>query len=126
MLAVQYLVEEVGADVNLADKQGYTPLHGAALTENREVMLYLIAMGANVKARANMIFGGIGETDRNVDGATGDSVADMANGPKPHNLHYPETAAFLVNLGSENSDHCRAATCVVKDFPEESTPKDKD
>ena len=124
LLAVQYLVEEVGADVNLSDNQGYTPLHGAALTENREVMLYLIAMGANVKARANMIFGGIGETDRNVDGATGDSVADMANGPKPHNLQYPETTAFLVNLGSENSDHCRAATCVVKDFPEESTPKD--
>ena len=121
--AVRYLVEEVGSDVNQADHQGYTPLHGAALTENREVMLYLIAAGADVKARAAMIFGGIGETDRDVDGATGDTVADMANGPKPHNLQYPETVEFLVNLGSENSDHCRAATCVVKDFPEEAEEK---
>ena len=53
-------MEEVGADVNQADNQGYTPLHGAALTEDREVMLYLIATGADVKARASMIFGGIG------------------------------------------------------------------
>ncbi len=123
LAAVKYLVEEVGAEVNAADKQGYTPLHGAALTENREVMLYLVAMGADLKARATMIFGGIGETDQDVEGATGDSVADMANGPKPHNLQYPETTAFLVSLGSENSDHCRAATCVVKDFPEKEKEK---
>ena len=121
--AVRYLVEEVGADVNQADKQGYTPLHGAALTEDRDVMLYLIATGADVKARAAMIFGGIGETDRDVDGAMGDSVADMANGPRPHNLQYPETVEFLIDLGSEDSAHCRAATCVVKDFPEEDEKK---
>ena len=119
LAAVRFLVEEAGADVNGADKQGYTPLHGAALTENREVMMYLIAMGADVQARANVIFGGIGETDQELDEAMGDTVADMANGPKPHNLQYPETTAFLEALGSENSDHCRAATCVVKDFPEE-------
>ena len=111
------------ADVNQADNQGYTPLHGAALTEDRDVMLYLVAMGADVKARAAMILGGIGETDRDVDGATGDSVADMANGPRPHNLQYPETVEFLIDLGSEESAHCRAATCVVKDFPEEAEKK---
>jgi len=126
--AVRYLVEEVGANVNEPDSQGYTPLHGAALTENREVMSYLIAMGADVKARANVIFGGIGETDRDVDGATGDTVADMANGPKPHNLQYPATVAFLESLGAASSNHCRAATCVVKDFPEEEDedPKVRD
>ena len=52
--------------------------------------------------------------DAEVVGATGDTVADMANGPKAHNLQYPEIVEWLVSLGSENSDHCRAATCVVK------------
>ena len=45
---------------------------------------------------------------------TGDSVADMANGPRPHNLAYPETVALLEKLGSANSVNCRASTCVIK------------
>jgi ankyrin repeat protein len=118
LAAVKYLVEEVGADPNAGDKQGYTPLHGAALTTNIDVMTYLVAMGGNVKARAKMVFGGIGETDREVEGKTGDTVADMANGPKPHNLQYPDVVTWLESLGSENSDHCRAATCVVKTLKE--------
>jgi ankyrin repeat protein len=116
--AVRYLVEKIGADPNGADKQGYTVLHGAALTANHEVIAYLVAAGADVKARAAVVFGGIGETDRDVDQETGDTVADMANGPKPHNLQYPETVAFLESLGAVNSDHCRAATCVVKTLAE--------
>ena len=114
LAAVRYLVEEVGADATVADKQGYTPLHGAALTTNIDVMTYLMSMGADVTARANMVFGGVGEDDAEVVGATGDTVADMANGPKAHNLQYPEVVEWLVGLGSVNSDHCRAATCVVK------------
>ena len=114
LAAVKYLVEEVGADVTVADKQGYSPLHGAALTTNIDVMAYLMAMGADVTARAYMVFGGVGENDAEVVGATGDTVADMANGPKAHNLQYPEIVEWLVSLGSVNSDHCRAATCVVK------------
>ena len=118
LTAVRYLVEELGADVNANDKQGYTPLHGAALTADHEVIGYLVAAGADVSSRADMVFGGIGETDADVDAETGDTVADMANGPKPHNLQYPETVAFLEHLGSPNSDHCRAATCVVKTLAE--------
>ena len=120
LAAVKYLVEEVGADVTVADKQGYSPLHGAALTTNIDVMAYLMAMGADVTARAYMVFGGVGENDAEVVGATGDTVADMANGPKAHNLQYPEIVKWLVSLGSVNSDHCRAATCVVKTLKESS------
>ena len=111
--AVRYLVEVTGADVNLPDKDGYTPLHGAALTVEHDLILYLIAAGADINARANKIFGGAGRADEEVDG-TGDTVADMANGPKAHNMQYPETVEFLEMLGSENSDYCRASTCVVK------------
>ena len=115
---VRYLVEELGADVNAKDDQGYGPLHGAALTADHEAISYLVAAGADITARANMVFGGIGETDKDVNRSTGDTVADMANGPKPHNLQYPETVVFLEDLGSPNSDHCRAATCVVRTLVE--------
>ena len=114
LAAVRYLVEAVGADVTLGDFQGYTPLHGAALTIEHDVVLYLMAMGADIKSRASSIFGGANRNDQDVEEETGDTVADMANGPKAHNMQYPETVEFLEALGSENSDNCRASTCVVR------------
>ena len=110
--AVRYLIEEVGADVMEADKNGYTPLHGAGLTADNELIEYLVAMGADVNARAHMILGGPEDPDQEVEPNTGDTVADMANGPKPHNLVHPESVWLLEAMGSENSENCRASTCV--------------
>ncbi|MFN2444395.1 MAG: ankyrin repeat domain-containing protein [Vicinamibacterales bacterium] len=117
LAAVRYLVEECGADVNAKDGQGYSPLHGAALTADHDLIMYLIAMGADVKARATNVFGGEGQADREAASGSGDTVADMANGPRAHNMQFPETVDLLVALGSENSDNCRYATCVVKTLP---------
>ncbi len=117
LAAVRFLVEEAGADVNARDSQGYTPLHGAALTANHDVLLYLVAMGGDIKARAGNIFGGEGQADKDAAGGKGDSVADMANGPRAHNMQFPETVDFLVALGSENSNNCRYAACVVPTIP---------
>ena len=83
-------------------------------------------MGADVKARAKMVFGGVGESDKEVSGEVGDTVADMANGPKPHNLQYPETVALLEALGSPNSGYCRASTCIVNTLKAEKSKKESD
>ena len=117
LAAVTYLLEELGADVNARDNQGYTPLHGAALTANHDLLVYMVAMGADVKARAGNIFGAEGQADKDAAGGKGDTVADMANGPRAHNMQYAETVDLLVRLGSENSNNCRYAACVVPTLP---------
>lgn len=115
--AIRYLVEELGAVVNAKDDKGYTALHAAGLTADNRVIRYLVAMGADVQSKANLIFGGEGAADSIVPPGTGDSVADMANGPKPHNLVQPEALSLLEALGSKNAGNCRASTCVIKVKP---------
>ena len=43
--AVQYLVEELGAEVNARDANGFSPLHWAASRGDNEVILYLVDKG---------------------------------------------------------------------------------
>jgi len=115
LATVKYLAEELGAEVNSKDDTGFTPLHGAALVGDNDLILYLVSKGGNVKARSNTVFA------RNADDApsavaagTGETVADMANGPRETALVFPETVALLEKLGSENSNNCRASTCIQK------------
>lgn len=110
---VRYLVDQLGADVTSPDDKGYTPLHGAALVGDNEVILYLVAKGADVTAKANMIYGRADDGNRDVDAGTGDTVADMANGPRERSIIYPETIDLLLGMGAENSDNCRASVCVL-------------
>ena len=88
--AIKYLVEELGADVNARDNDGYTPLHHAAARGDNEVILYLVSKGADVKAVAR----------------TGQTTADMANSPVQRLSPIPETVALLMKLGSRNSNKC--------------------
>lgn len=87
---VRYLVEELGADVNARDNDGYTPLHHAAARGDNDVILYLVSKGADVKAVAR----------------SGQTTADMANGPVQRVSPFPETVALLMKLGSKNSNKC--------------------
>ena len=90
MPSVKYLVEELGADVNARDNDGYTPLHHAAARGDNEMILYLISKGADVTAVAR----------------SGQTTADMANGPVQRVSPLPATVALLEKLGSKNSHRC--------------------
>ncbi|MDO8677355.1 MAG: ankyrin repeat domain-containing protein [Acidobacteriota bacterium] len=93
MAVIKYLVEELGADVNHRDNDGYTPLHHAAARGDNEMILYLVSKGADVKAVAR----------------SGQSTADMANGPVQRLSAIPNTIALLMKLGSKNNNRC--VTC---------------
>jgi len=119
LATVKYLVEELGADVNSKDDTGFTPLHGAALVGNNELILFLVSKGGDVKARSNTVFArGADDAPANVAPGTGETIADMANGPRETALVFPETVTLLEKLGSENSDNCRASTCIQKPRPD--------
>lgn len=90
MPAVRYLVEELGADVNLRDHNGYTPLHHAAARGDDEMIRYLVEKGADVKAVAR----------------TGQTTVDMANGPVERISPFPSTIALLESLGAVNNHRC--------------------
>ena len=90
MAAIKYLVEDLHADVNARDNTGYTPLHHAAARGDNEMILYLVAHGADVKA-----------VSRN-----GRTTVDMANGPVQRLSPLPETIALLEKLGAKNQHRC--------------------
>ena len=93
LLVVKYLVEELGADVNARDHNGYNALHHAAARGDDEMILYLVDQGADVTAVSRR----------------GQTTADMANGPVQRVSPFPETVALLESLGSKNNHNC--VTC---------------
>jgi ankyrin repeat protein len=99
MDAVKFCVEH-GADVNAVDVKGYTALHGAAIRGDNDMVKYLLEKGAKIDAVTK----------------TGDSVADMANGPFEHAIPHPDTRDMLIKLGSKDSNNCRSDQCVVKEI----------
>jgi ankyrin repeat protein len=85
--AVKYLVEEHGADVNLRDSWGYTPMHYAASRGDDAMIEYLVSRGGDVTVITRL----------------GQSTADMARGGRAGfftRVAYPETVELLESLGS--------------------------
>ena len=92
MPAVRYLVEELGADVNMRDHGGYAPIHNAAARGDNELITYLVEKGADVMVVSRR----------------GHTTADMANSPFITLRPIPETIALLESLGSRNNNVCLA------------------
>jgi ankyrin repeat protein len=90
MPTMKYLVEELGHDVNARDARGFTPLHFAAARGDDEMIRYLVDKGADVTSVAR----------------TGQTTADMANGPFQRISPYLGTVALLESLGSKNNHRC--------------------
>jgi ankyrin repeat protein len=90
LAAVKYLVEEIGADVNLRDHEGNTAIHHAAARGDTEMIEYLVSKGADVKA-----------VNRE-----GQTTVDMANGPVQRVQPWPDTIKFLESHGARNNHKC--------------------
>ncbi len=90
MPAVKYLIEELGHEVDVRDHEGFTAVHHAAARGDNELILYLVDHGADVTLVAR----------------SGQTTADMANGPVQRVQPFPETVSLLESLGSENNDKC--------------------
>jgi len=85
--AVKYLVEEHGADVNLPDVWGYTPVHYASVRGGNDLVNYLVSKGADVTVPSRL----------------GQSPVDMARGGRAgyfDRASYPQTVELLQSLGS--------------------------
>ena len=87
---MKFLVEEMGADVDVRDANGYTALHHAASRGDIQMVLYLVEHGADVSVISRK----------------GETTADMANGPVQRVRPFPEVVALLEQLGSENNHNC--------------------
>lgn len=117
MDAIRFLVEEAGASVNSTDDRGYSVLHAAAFLGRNDIIDFLVAHGADVKARAKQISNGP-STQQPAKPGQGDTVADMANGWAEKTLQFPETVTLLMKLGSEFSNTCWASVCVNPTRPD--------
>lgn len=90
LAAVEYLVEEAGAEIDVRDANAYTALHHAASRGDNEMILYLVSHGADVAVLSRK----------------GQTTADMANGPVQRVPAYLKTISLLEKLGSKNNHKC--------------------
>jgi ankyrin repeat protein len=88
--AVQYLVGELGVDVNVIDADGYSAVHNAAARGDNPVIEYLVEHGAEVTFVSRR----------------GQTTVDMANGPQQRVQPFPDTIALLESLGAINNNNC--------------------
>jgi ankyrin repeat protein len=90
--SVKYLIEELKADVNLRDHNGYNAVHHAAARGDNELIQYLVGKGGDIMAISRR----------------GQTTVDMANGPVQRIPPFLETVDLLVKMGAKNSNKCKS------------------
>ncbi len=90
--SVKYLIEELHADVNLRDHNGYNAIHHAAARGDNELIKYLASKGGDIMAISRR----------------GQTTVDMANGPVQRIPPFLETVDLLVKMGAKNSNKCKS------------------
>ncbi|MCY3545619.1 MAG: ankyrin repeat domain-containing protein [Gemmatimonadetes bacterium] len=90
--AVRYLIDELGIDPNLRDKDGYNAIHHSAARGDNETILFLVSRGVDIHAISRR----------------GQTTADLANSPEQRAQPHPATVALLEKLGSRNNHQCRS------------------
>ena len=90
LVTAKYLVEEMGADVNARDSDGFGALHYAAARGDNELIEYLVGKGADPLIVAR----------------SGQTTVDMANGPIQRVQPFFETIALLEGMGAKNNHNC--------------------
>ncbi len=92
LVTAKYLVEELGADVNGRDSDGFGALHYAAARGDNELIEYLVSKGADPLIVAR----------------SGQTTVDMANGPIQRVQPFFETIALLEGMGAKNNNKCQS------------------
>ncbi len=90
--SAKYLIEELHADVNARDFNGYNPLHHAAARGDTALAAYLISKGGDIKAVSRR----------------GQTITDMANGPVQRIPPFEEAVKWFEKAGSANSHKCKS------------------
>lgn len=90
--SAKYLIEELGLDVNSRDYKGYNALHDAAARGDTVLAAYLISKGGDITAVSR----------------SGQTVADMANGPVQRVPPFYEAVVWFEKAGSKNSNKCKS------------------
>jgi ankyrin repeat protein len=88
--AVEYLVDELGVDVNVRSHDGFSAMHNAASRGDNEMILFLLERGADPRFVSRR----------------GQTTIDMANGPQQRVQPFFETIALLERFGAINNNNC--------------------